>query len=419
MDPQVTRSAAVSRYGWAIVIAICLVILPGLEVQSSSAITDNPEVTDSKEEQAAEPNSEAPWKPGDIGGRVLDSDGGPVQATVWMRRQKNGRTPFESTTTFRDGHFRFSNVEAGYLTFTATADGYSFSGTHYSVQEGQFDQSLELVLTPPTTMALEIRDEKGEPIAGAELARVSWTLPDKSRYWLPLEVLDLSKLGRPKSNADGVLLIPGIPLRAKCDVVVKHEGFVSGIVEKAVVANHPTSLTLEAGVPIVIRAIDAPTDEPALDATVTIDASQESISVYGEPVDEAGEFHTRFPVAPRRITIHVNHPELATTKWVSLSGETGSGDFEFKFYRRGTVRGRVVNLESADPCEGVPVRVVSDRQAIATARSERDGYFEISAPAGRFTLSVGTGNGLYPPLRSVPLTLGNQSALHIRLASSR
>ena len=38
---------------------------------------------------------------------------------------------------------------------------------------------------------------------------------------------------------------------------------------------------------------------------------------------------------------------------------------------------------------------MSDRQVIARSRSRDDGFFEIAAPAGRFTLSVSTGNGFY------------------------
>ena len=187
----------------------------------------------------------------------------------------------------------------------------------------------------------------GAPIPGAEVATISWTLPERSRYWLPLEVLDLSKLTRPKSESDGVLTILGIPEQAKCDVVVKHEKFVPGLVENIRVADNPTLMTLDDGLPIVIRAIDAHTGMPAPDATVTIRGVPESINVYDQPVNEQGEFRTRFPVSPQRVTIHANHPELATTKWVSLSGGTGPGEFEFKLYRRGRVHGRVVHLNQA------------------------------------------------------------------------
>ena len=159
MDPHVCHSAAVTPLGWGFAILMCLVMLPGLAVHSSHALAVTSAPTAEEDQRNDDGGLESTSKSGDIGGRVVDERAQPVEATVWMGRKKSGNWVFKSTSTSPDGHFRFSNVEEGHVTLTAVSNGHSFSGTHFSVQQGQIERNLELVVTPTTTLAIRIRDE--------------------------------------------------------------------------------------------------------------------------------------------------------------------------------------------------------------------------------------------------------------------
>lgn len=330
----------------------------------------------------------------EVGGRVVDEKDRGVQATIWHSQRVGDAVKFLSTTTDTAGRFRFKNIQPDSSAVMVVAENRTYTGTYVKLQAGQTEGNLKLVVTPSATLTFKVRDQKGMPVAGAELDHISWVVPGGSRWWLSQPVLDRHGVARPQSDRNGNLLIAGIPKNVACDVVIRHKNFVSTAIDGVKATPSAHDLQMQAGVPIVIRAIDGESGKPVPDATVSI-SGLKAVRVSAAKVDEAGEYHVRFPPKPERITIHVRHPELATTRWASLRNGTGPALQEFKLYRRGNVQGVVTDSDSGEPCPNVSVQLIKSRAVIVGGTTDAAGRFDLSSPSGHLKVRVDSGNGYY------------------------
>ncbi|HBL41959.1 MAG TPA: hypothetical protein DDZ90_01035, partial [Planctomycetaceae bacterium] len=247
LNPRVRRSARLSKLAWGIVIFLCAAILPGLALRSGDAVADVP--TTNKSEQQENDQAVIASNPdhAEIGGLILDEKGNPVEAIVHCSHVINNVTDYQSTRTAADGRFHFDDISAGRYTLTVAAAGKSYTGTYVSVQPGQIERNLKLIVSRPESLVLKIQDELGKPIAGAEFSYVSWNVRGGSRWWLQQEWLDRMKIACPTSDAEGRLVIEGIPADVDCNVLVKHRDYVNGLIENARTSKENT-ITLEKGV---------------------------------------------------------------------------------------------------------------------------------------------------------------------------
>lgn len=394
LNPRVRRSAKLSKLAWGIAILLCAALLPGLALRSKDAVADVP--TTNKSEQQANDQAVIESNPdhAEIGGFILDEQGNPVEAIVYCSQVINKVVDYQSTKTGADGRFHFDEISADSCTLTVTAAGKSYTGTYVTVQPGQLERNLKLIVSRPESLVLKIQDKLGKPIAGVELSYVSWITRGGSRWWLQREWLDRMKIACPTSDAEGRLVIEGIPADVDCKVLVKHQDYVGSLIEYARTSKE-NSITLEEGVPVEIQAIEAETGKPATEATISITGYPKSINVRNVPMDSEGKYRTRFPIISHLVDISVRHPSLATTEWARVHDGTAHSKYEFKLYRRGTVRGHVLNPENQMPCSGVKVQLISNRAIILSSYTDSEGRFEMNPPSGRFGIVVGSGNGFY------------------------
>jgi len=388
IDTKVERSAKLSRWNWVVMMILGLVVLPGFCMHASEIVANQARVVQDTNEDVELPATSTLC---DLGGQVLNDQGQPVQATVWLRMNSAEGTEFESTTTDATGRYRFPRAKPGFVTVSVLADGYSHGGALFTLQKGRIERNLNLLVTESNTLSLKIRDGDGVPVVGAKLFNIEWKTPERGTYGLYEPLLTQQNIVLPMSNADGVLTFPGVPDDAECEVLIHHPDHVRKSVAN-VRAGVLSVITLERGIPIVVRAVNADSLEPVVDATVNIFGRPEGIRCNGVPVGGDGTYRTRFPVSPEQVSISVQHPRLAARKRVLLKNGTGAGGFEFRLYRTGTVRGRIVNESTNEPCGGVSISLAKDRQQVARQESAEDGTFEISCPAGTYQASA-TGNG--------------------------
>ncbi|QDT24957.1 Thiol-disulfide oxidoreductase ResA [Gimesia panareensis] len=394
LNPRVRRSARLSKPAWGIAILLCAAILPGLALRSGDAVADVPIANKSEQQENDQAVKESHPDHAEIGGLILDEKGHPVEAIVHCSQVINKVADYQSTTTDATGRFHFDDISAGSCALTVAAAGKSYTGTYVSVQAGQIERNLKLIVSRPESLVLKIQDRQGKPVAGVELSYVSWNVKGGSRWWLQRETLERLKINCPTSDAEGRLVIAGIPADVDCKVFVKHQDYVSSIIENASTSKE-NSITLETGVPVEIQAIVAETGKPADEATVSISGYPKSINVRNVPVDSEGKYRTRFPFMSHRVYINVRHPSLATTDSARILGGTARSKYEFKLYRRGVVRGRVLTPDNQVPCSGVQVQLIRKRAIILSCYTDSEGRFEMNPPSGRFGIVVGSGNGFY------------------------
>ncbi|MEQ8851025.1 M56 family metallopeptidase [Gimesia sp.] len=394
LNPRVRRSARLSKLAWGIAILLSAAILPGLALRSGDAVADVLATNKSEQQENDQAVIESNPDHAEIGGLILDEKGNPVEAIVYCSQVINKVVDFQSTTTDADGRFHFDDISADRCALTVVAAGKSYTGTYVTVQAGQNQRNLKLIVSRPESLVLNIQDKQGKPVAGVEFSYVNWNVKGGSRWWLQREWLDRMKIACPTSDAEGRLVIEGIPADVDCNVLVKHKDYVNGLIENVRTSKENT-ITLDKGVPVEIQAIEAETGEPATEATIRITGYPKSINVSNVPVDSEGKYRTRFPIMSHRVYINVRHPSLATTESARILSGTAHSKYEFKLYRRGAVRGRVLSPDNQMPCSGVQVQLISKRAIILSSYTDSEGRFEMNPPSGRFGIVVGSGNGFY------------------------
>src|SRR5262249_52900006 len=100
------------------------------------------------------------------------------------------------------------------------------------------------------------------------------------------------------------------------------------------------------------------------------------------------------------VTINVHHPELMARSWERIHKWEDMGDgqtYRFELYRKGKVRGRVVDEKTNKPLAGV--RGIMDGgppKTHANGVTDESGRYELEGPEGTVTLDVQGGAGYRP-----------------------
>jgi beta-lactamase regulating signal transducer with metallopeptidase domain len=397
IDPRTRRAARLSLWNWVTVVLIGLVILPGFGRLAPEAVaTPQAQTFDDR----AKPDSTTDETLCVVGGRVLNGKGLPIKATVWLRTHQ-GR--FQSCDTDDDGRYQFMNVEPGWTTVAALGDGYSHTGVGFTLQEGRNEKNLNLVATAPKSLNLNIRNEQGEPVAGVELWSIQWKTASRKWFGLYPKLMEAEQIEVPRSDASGLLSFPRLPADAICTVYLRHPDYVGEMLENLPI-DQSFNVTLKDGYPIVVTAINAETSEPITDATVSISGSPRGIKVTDAKVADDGTYRTRLPVQTQHLKITVRHPDLSTGGEVKREYRDGLVHYDARLYRRGIVRGRVIDESTGQPVSGLRVDLTKQGKDIGQAVSGVDGTFEIPVPAGSyFRVSIQGGEGFYSGVYKEPL----------------
>jgi beta-lactamase regulating signal transducer with metallopeptidase domain len=404
IDPRTKRAARLSFWNWATLGLIGIVILPGFGRLAPEAVA-SPQTKNLND--TAKPDSTNDATLSVVGGRVLNEQGLPINAKVWLRTNRGREHRFQSCETDNDGRYQFVNVEPGFALVAALGDGYSHTGVVFSLQEGRIEKNLNLIATEPKSLNLNIRNEQGEPVAGVELWSIQWNTGSRKWFGLYPQLMEVEQIEVPRSDATGLLSFPRLPANVNCTVYLRHPDYVGEMLENLQI-DQPVNVTLNTGYPIVVTAINAETSEPVTDATVSISGSPRGINVTDVPVAADGTYRTRLSVQTQDLEITVRHPNLGTDD-VKREYRDGLVHYEAKLYRRGVVRGRVVNQSTGEPVSGLYVNLTKQGTAIGQAISGVDGTFEIPVPAGSyFRVSVQGGQGFYTGVYKELLTLDQQ-----------
>ncbi|MEZ6031736.1 MAG: M56 family metallopeptidase [Planctomycetaceae bacterium] len=391
IDPRTKRAARLSLWNWATVAMIGLIILPGFSRLAPDAVA-SPQAKDL--DANTKPDSVIDQRLCIVGGRVLNEQGLPINAKVWLETNGGREGGFQSCKTDNGGRYQFANVEPGWTTVAALGDGYSHTGVLFTLQESRIEKNLNLIATKPKTLNLNIRNEQGEPVAGVELQGIQWNLSSLKPFGLYPKLMEAEQIGIPRSDVGGLLSIPRLPANVNCTVYLKHPDYVREMLENVPV-DQTVTVTLKAGYPVIVNAIDAETSAPVTDATVSISGSPRAMNVTDAEVAEDGTYRTRLPVQTDHLTVTVSHPNLSTNE-VTREYRDGIVHYDAKLYRRGVVRGRVIDESTGDPVAGLQVHLTKQSVRISQAVTGEDGTFELPAPAGSyFRVSVPGGNGFY------------------------
>ncbi|MEZ6131344.1 MAG: M56 family metallopeptidase [Planctomycetaceae bacterium] len=401
-DPATRRSPNLSLCHRGAVLAIAVTVLPGFGGASPASATASQETNTTNEPVSVSSSESAVSSESDaaksaelltVGGRVLDVQERPVRAAVWLHTSGDSEAGFRRSETDDAGRFEFKDVAPGWVSVAALGDGYSHAGFSFNLQARRSEQNLNLIVTAPETMHLDIRNEQGEPIAGVRLRAIGWDSRATTTFGLFPELMETQQMEVPESDANGRLSISRLPTKAKFTVSLKHPDYVGQRLED-LTADEVIPVTLNSGDPVIITAVDAETMEPVTDATVSIGSSDRGLVASG-PVSDDGTYHTRLPPVGSKVRISVVHPTLMTDQ-VTRKYRDGTVHYTARMYRTGMVQGRVLDAATSTPVSGIRVGVSRQRESVGRSVTDDAGKFEVRIPAGVYCrVSVQTGAGFY------------------------
>lgn len=120
-------------------------------------------------------------KTGDISGRVVSENGQPLaNASVWARPATPQGLPVKSTTTNRDGVFKFSGFERGSYTVNASLPSYLPKSPESATAVLTASDSVTLVLMKGGVVTGTVTNSKGEPVEAIAI-RVEMVVDDAGR----------------------------------------------------------------------------------------------------------------------------------------------------------------------------------------------------------------------------------------------
>src|SRR5688572_20602463 len=120
-------------------------------------------------------------KTGDISGKVVSEIGQPLaNATVWVRPATPQGLPVTSTTTNRDGVFKFSGLERSSYTVNASMPAYIPKSPESATGVQTTGELVTLVLIKGGVVTGTVTNSKGEPVEAIAI-RVEMVIDEAGR----------------------------------------------------------------------------------------------------------------------------------------------------------------------------------------------------------------------------------------------
>ena len=120
-------------------------------------------------------------KTGDISGKVVSENGQPLaNASVWARPATPQGLPVKSTTTNRDGVFKFSGLDQGSYTVNASLPSYLPKSPESATAVLTASDSVTLVLIKGGVVTGTVTNSKGEPVEAIAI-RVEMVIDESGR----------------------------------------------------------------------------------------------------------------------------------------------------------------------------------------------------------------------------------------------
>jgi thiol-disulfide isomerase/thioredoxin/protocatechuate 3,4-dioxygenase beta subunit len=318
---------------------------------------------------AAEPTKSAAT--GRISGRVLDPDGKPVaNASIRLYEYdadaRRWKPRGESIRSAADGSYEFASLPEGWQYALAVESPRFAKALRTSpVEEGQ-QLTIDMALRKPVTIVVRLRDEKGAPVAGAQLQALSQSSVN-GRFAVRANFQDVFGVRFAPSDAEGRLVLPPLPEGAMFTADITHPTFAPiGIKDSPVKAGAEVAAVMHPGVTLTFQLSPAAMQEKF---------SEVEIDLRHEPFESPS---TRFDVIPfdnlgrARITVEpgkyrllwLRHnpdflisPRYSSFRKTELALAPGVNDhYVFDLHRKVVARGRVINEATGKPVMGASIQ---------------------------------------------------------------
>lgn len=352
-----------------------------------------------------------------IFGKVVDGRGAPIggvriqvyryrpsQSRRWGRWEDDRRT----VTSSASGAYRFDGLPAEF--FMIVAEKPEFAPARCG-ERLEADKTLErnIVLKPPASPVIQLRDEMGRPAVGATVRQLTVRGPNGDCR-LPHMWLKSLGLAIAASNEAGDLTLPPLPTGDTVKVTIDHPRLAPVEIENIHVASGASvQATMKPGVVVTLRFIPEMPDDRI--ASAVIDLRHEPFNNASTIVNDELEIDAagvaRLAIEPGDYHfLLLQHEDFYLTpcysanqfrkEWLRI--EPGrNDDLRFEVRRKATARGRVIDATTGKPLADMSIMgELADLEPGGKADLRRDkwnfaGWGETNAQ-GEYTISLAPGS---------------------------
>lgn len=352
-----------------------------------------------------------------VAGTTVDAEGKPVAGVVVECYQQSGASgaPFvrnelvakQRVTTGTDGSFEFQ-ISRGPNLVLATKVGLAAAWRYYWNPTKDLAEE-RLVLTPPTTIAGVVVDEKDKPVGDAEvwvsLAYSERTLDGNTRSYDTLHGKPARESFSTRTTAKGKFVIQGFPTNAAADLAVSAPGKVLREPPREYIG--PDSLRCQAGqqdVKLVVepagsvegKVVVQGTGEPLAGVRLWLQGNRPGNFDGGErePAQSGTDGTFRLTeVAAGTYQVHARYGTNPIPEWVAevVSVEAQAGqtvrDVKVSATKGGFLQVAVLGKDDHKPITDVSINAFKDTYQ-AGASSGPDGIALLRLPAGEYRVSA-------------------------------
>lgn len=354
----------------------------------------------------------------EISGRILDRETRPVRgATIRLHRYEAEKHRWlavkEAIQSGKEGAFRFQGLSDDFYMVVAEKSGYA-KGLHSSPIEDGENATVNVVLKPPASAVIELRDRDGKPVAGARL-REFRSRGVNGECYLPQLWLEAFSIQRPVSDASGRLTLPPLPEGDIVSVTIDHPHLAPVSVTDVVIRKGTTeNAQMVPGIPL--RLTLTTSDSIAIPAEITVNLFHDPFShastrrICTIPFDPEGR-HTLAVESGRYSYLRLEQndyyitpewsPNLKIDETLRRIAPGRNDAFRFAAHRKVQARGRVIDAETGRPMSGkIVMGAIPNRDAdgktpaacrawynVAFAETDAKGEYTLSLTAGRARVS--------------------------------
>ncbi|WP_397568234.1 carboxypeptidase regulatory-like domain-containing protein [Schlesneria sp. T3-172] len=321
---------------------------------------------------ASEDQPEAQESASTISGHVLNHENKPLsEAVVSLYRFHSPSQRFghfvpaaPPATTDMSGIFRFENLADGYYLIAVQAEGYAHSHSTRAINEGPTTSTADVRMQLPVAVAIDLKDEAGQPIEGAWIRSFNRSGMNGSIHATQMLLRDLN-FNVPASNKEGRIVLADFPQNETLRLTIAHPNFAPIVIEDLKVTNGVlASAVMKPGVVLTFQRHADESEERIENAVLDLRHSNfespSTILSYEVDFDSSGkgsvtiepgdyEFlrlqHDDFYLTP---TLHARHGKLNPNH--PLHFDAGRNvELRFEVHRRLVAKGRVIDAESSEP----------------------------------------------------------------------
>jgi peroxiredoxin len=331
-----------------------------------------------------------------VSGKVLNVDGAPIEgAQVFINQDRRVRV----VAADKEGAYQFNDVIVRVMELVAYHPRFALDGCT-TVPIG--DMEINLVLTPPATIAIRVINNDFMKIPGARIT----SMAVNDRFIVSAE--DLAEKGFPwlRSNDEGLLDINCIPEGGYIKMTLAHHQYAYSDIAYLPVDSRRRDIILYSGAPLRgrVTADKAPVENARVSLFQVGVGGQHK---FAESLtDPEGFYHLR--AKEDQYLVAVRHPDYASPPPapVDLSDPEKTAVADIELLPPYVIRGSILFPDGA-PCPGARLLFRIEDTVFEDTFSDMDGAFVLKSGSANGVLRV-----LPPPgymtkiLADIPVALG-------------